>query len=129
MRGPVRWALASLAVLDLVAGTILVVWPGVHEELLHPDAMARTFHALQRTGAAWLARGGLALFAAARRDARLTSGVALMWAAEAPGALLLAWRTADTGPHTGVAYAAQAALALIVAVGLWRAGGSGKETS
>lgn len=113
-------ALLSLVALDVVAGGLLLFWPGVWQELLHPAAMGTTFYPLQRLGAAWVARGCLTGVAAARGSALLVAAVAGAWMVEVPADLLVGWRTAGTGPWTGWFYAGRAVLAAAVAVGLWR---------
>ncbi len=120
-----RWLLLCLAGLDLLAGTLLLLWPGYWQEVLHPLAMGTTFYPLQRTGVVWLARALVSVAAARGGSPRLTAAVAMLWAVEVPGDLLVGWRTAGTGPYAAWFWAGRAVVASLVAARLWR--GSGKE--
>ncbi len=111
--------LLALATLDLVGGCVLLVWPGLWQELWHPRAMGTVFYPLQFTGSVWLCRGLLALVALRRPRWRLA--LAGMWGAEVPGMLLLAWRTASTGPWTLWFYVGRALISVGAALALWRA--------
>ena len=123
-----RWVLVTLVVLDVGAGTLLLLWPGLWQEVLHPLAMGSTFYPLQRVGAVWLMRALVTLYAVRRPGARWLAAVAWLWAVEVPGDLLLSWRTAGTGPLAAWFYAGRATLAAVVGARAWRAaGGDGDE--
>jgi len=109
-----------LALFDVVAGLMLVVWPGVWQEMVHPLAMGTVFYPVQRHGALWLGRAGLTLLAARRPDPMRLSAVAAAWWLDVPGALLLAWRTAHTGPWAGAIHVALALVAFTAGVIVWR---------
>lgn len=111
-------ALYALALLDLLGGAMLLGWPGAWQELAHPLAMGTVFYPVQRHGAMWFGRAGLALWAA-RGPARRRAALAGAWALEVPGAALLAWRTVGTGPGPWF-YAGLAVFAGAVATWLWR---------
>lgn len=114
-------ALIALAAIDLVVGGWLLVWPGAWQELVHPLAMGTVFYPLQRQGAIWLGRAALEALTARRPTPTRLAMLATLWALEVPAALLVAWRTADTGPWAAAAHLGVAALALLASVGLWRA--------
>ncbi len=110
----------ALGVIDVLLGATLIGWPGIWQELLHPAAMGTVFYPVQRTGTLWLARGLFAGWAAWSRRPWAARAVAVAWALDVPGDLLLAWRVGDTGPWTGPAYLGRAAFAVAVAIGLGR---------
>lgn len=112
-------ALVALALFDLLGGALLVGWPGAWQEAAHPLAMGTVFYPVQRHGALWIARGGLALAAARRPTPLRLAALAGAWLVEVPGALLLAWRTVGTGPGPW-AYAALALVACGAGGILWR---------
>lgn len=114
-----RIGLLALAVGDLLGGLLLTVWPGVWQEWVHPLAMGTVFYPVQRHGALMLGRAGLTVWAARRPDRVRMTAVAVAWGLEVPGALLLAWRTAGTGPAE-VVYGAIALVALAIAMGVGR---------
>lgn len=117
--GP-RLGVAGLAVIDVLTGALLMVWPGAFQEWAHPLAMGVAFYSVQRTGAVWLVRGLLAGYAAAR-GRRIWAGVlAASWAIGAPADLLVAWRTADTGPWAAGVHAGHGAVAVLAGVLAWR---------
>lgn len=113
--------LATLAALDLVGAVLLVVWPGVWQELLHPLAMGTVFYPVQRQGALWLGRAVAEVHAARRRTPVRLAVVGALWAVEVPAALLLAWNTAHTGPAAAPVYTALAVIGCAVSIGMWRA--------
>lgn len=113
--------LIALAVIDLVVGAWLLVWPGAWQELVHPLAMGTVFYPLQRQGVVGLGRAALEALTARRPTATRLAMVTALWAVEVPAALLVAWRTADTGPLAAAVHLGVAALALAASVGLWRA--------
>lgn len=107
-----RRALYALALLDLLGGGFLLGWPGAWQELAHPAAMGTVFYTVQRQGATWLGRAGLALWLTRRPGPIGWAALGGAWAIEVPGAALVAWRTAGTGPGPWI----QAGLALLAAV-------------
>lgn len=113
--------LVALAVVDVFGGVLLVVWPGVWQELLHPLAMGTVFYPVQRQGALWLGRAVVEVAAARRPQPARLWAVAALWAVEVPAALLVAWRTAHTGAAAAPVHVALALVGLGVAVILWRA--------
>lgn len=116
-----RTVLVSLAVFDVLAGGLLLLWPGFWQEALHPLAMGTTFYPLQRLGVVWLARAAVTGVAARRADPLWLAAVAGLWAVEVPADLLVGWRTAGTGPATVWFYAGRAVLATAASGFLWRA--------
>ncbi len=114
-------ALYALAALDLLAGAWVLGWPGAWQEVMHPLAMGTVFYPIQRQGALWFGRAGLALWAAARRSPGALQALAGAWMIEVPAAALIAWRTAGLGPGAWV-HVGLAVFAAAVAWGLWRAG-------
>ncbi len=113
-------ALVTLAVLDMLAGGLLILWPGFWQEVLHPLAMGTTFYPLQRLGAVWLTRAAVTAVAAHNGRPLWLVAVAGAWIVEVPADLLVGWRTAGTGPGTVWFYAGRAVLAALVGAWLWR---------
>ncbi len=97
MKPKLRYGLLALGAIDLLLGTLLLVWPGVWQEGVHPWAMGTVFYPIQRLGAAWLGRALLTVVAL-RSGRSWLFVLAGAWALDIPGDLLLAWRVADTGP-------------------------------
>lgn len=119
----IPFSLAALAVVDLLGGTLLVVWPGVWQELLHPLAMGTVFYPVQRQGALWLARAVVEVAAARRPRPERLRVVAALWAVEVPAALFVAWRTAHTGAAAAPVHVILALVGAGVALILWRSAG------
>lgn len=113
--------LAALAALDAVVGGWLLVWPGAWQELVHPLAMGTVFYPVQRQGVVWLARAAVEVHAARRPTSGRLWAVAALWAVEVPAALLVAWRTADTGALAAAVHLGVAAVALVASATLARA--------
>lgn len=114
-------ALVALAAVDIITGTVLVVWPGLWQEIAHPLAMGTVFYPVQRYGALALGRAALAGWAARRPTPTRLAALSGAWLLEVPGALLLAWRTAHTGPFAALLYGGLAIGGLVVGIALWRA--------
>ncbi len=112
--------LVSLAVLDILAGGLLLLWPGFWQEVLHPLALGTTFYPLQRLGVVWLTRAVATVIAARGGHPLWLAAVAGAWAVEVPADLLVGWRTAGTGPIAVWFYAGRAVFAAAVARKLWR---------
>lgn len=116
-----RIGLLALALVDLMGGLLLTVWPGVWQEWVHPLAMGTVFYPVQRHGALMIGRAGLTAWAARRPDATRLTMVSACWLLEVPGAMLLGWRTAGTGPMAAMVYGLIGAVALAITVGVGRA--------
>lgn len=113
-------ALYALAVIDLFAGAWLLGWPGAWQEVMHPLAMGTVFYPIQRQGAAWFGRAGLALWAARRPGPLPLALLAGAWAIEVPAAALVAWRTGGIGRGWWI-HGLLALFAAGIAWCLWRA--------
>ena len=119
-----RGLLILLAATDLAGGLLLVSWPGVAQELLHPHAIGTTFYPLQRIGAVWLARAALGIAAAIRPSRGRCHAVAAGWSLDVLADLLMVVRTAGAGPYAIPFHIAHAVIAAAATAWLMRAGRS-----
>lgn len=111
----------GLVLIDGLLGTLLVVWPGAFQEWVHPDAIGTVFYPLQSTGAIYLARALLGVMIISRRPVWGRTALGAAWLVDGPAGLLLAWRTATTGPLALWVHGIHGAIAL--AFGLWAING------
>lgn len=119
---PMRERLQALLVSappDLVLGSVLLFWPGVWQELVHPDAIGTVFYPFQQVGVGLLVRVALAVLAWRRGGPWLTA-LAAAWFIEVPGELFAIWRVGDAGPWADWVHAGRALLTAGIGLWLWR---------
>lgn len=80
--------ITSLVILDVVSGTLMIVWPALWHEWIHPGLTAPALFTWQYLGALFLTRG---IYIGCQRWRRRPVGPAIWWL-ECPGDLLLWWR-------------------------------------